>query len=161
MLKILGVSALFALNTPPVLAHDSKPHAEASAHHHEHAAALGRPGDANKVSRTVDVEMNDKMRFNPADIRVKRGETIRFTVKNTRQLKHEMVLGTRKELKEHAESMKKFPEMEHADPNHLSVEPGKTGEMIWQFTKSGTFDFACLQPGHFEAGMMGKVVVKP
>jgi len=56
--------------------------------------------------------------------------------------------------------MLKFPEMEHADPNQLSVDPGKTGEMIWQFTKAGAFDFACLQPGHFEAGMRGKVAVK-
>ena len=71
-----------------------------------------------------------------------------------------MVLGTAKELREHAELMKKFPEMEHEDPNQLSVEPGKKGELVWQFTRVGTFDFACLQPGHFDAGMRGKVAVK-
>jgi uncharacterized cupredoxin-like copper-binding protein len=70
-----------------------------------------------------------------------------------------MVLGTIKELKEHAELMRKFPEMEHADPNQVSVEPGMSGELIWQFSKAGTFDFACLVPGHFEAGMVGKVRV--
>ena len=75
---------------------------------------------------------------------MKRGETIRFIVKNTGKLKHEMVLGTIEELKAHAELMRKFPEMEHADPNQVSVEPGKTGELIWQFTNAGTFDFACL-----------------
>jgi uncharacterized cupredoxin-like copper-binding protein len=95
-----------------------------------------------------------------AIITVKRGETIKFVVKNTGKMKHEMVLGTLKELKEHAALMQKFPEMEHADPNQISVDPGKTGELIWQFTKAGTFDFACLQPGHFEAGMVGKVAVK-
>jgi len=50
--------------------------------------------------------------------------------------------------------------MEHTDPNRLSVDPGKTGTLVWQFTRAGTFDFACLQPGHFEAGMRGKIAVK-
>jgi uncharacterized cupredoxin-like copper-binding protein len=81
-------------------------------------------------------------------------------VKNSGKVKHEMVLGSIKELKEHAALMLKFPEMEHADPNQLGVEPGKTGEMIWQFTKAGKFEFACLQPGHFEAGMRGTIAVK-
>jgi len=125
----------------------------------DHAAALGKPGDPRKVTRNVNVEMNDAMRFRPDSIRVKRGETIRFIVRNTGKVKHEMVLGTIKELKEHAEMMRKFPEMEHADPNQVSVEPGMTGELIWQFTRAGTFDFACLVPGHFEAGMVGKVRV--
>ena len=104
--------------------------------------------------------MNDTMRYSPARIGVKRGETIRFVVKNSGQIKHEVVLGTVKELREHAALMRKFPEMEHADPNQLAVDPGKTGELLWQFTKPGTFDFACLQPGHYEAGMHGKIAVK-
>ena len=124
-----------------------------------HAAALGKPGDPGKVTRSIQVEMNDTMRFKPDSIRVKRGETIRFIVRNNGKLKHEMVLGTMKELKKHAETMRKFQGMEHADPNQISVEPGKTGELVWQFTKAGTFDFACLVPGHFEAGMVGKVRV--
>ena len=117
-------------------------------------------GNPRKISRTIDVEMSDTMRFSPADIKVKRGETIKFVLKNSGKLKHEMVLGSIKELKEHAALMQKFPEMEHADPNMVSVDPGNTGELVWQFTKAGTFDFACLQPGHFEAGMVGKVAVK-
>jgi uncharacterized cupredoxin-like copper-binding protein len=124
-----------------------------------HSAAIGNPGDPGKVTRSIQVEMNDTMRFKPANIKVKRSETIRFIVRNTGKLKHEMVLGTIEELKKHAESMRKFPEMEHADPNQVTVDPGKTGELVWQFTKAGTFDFACLVPGHFEAGMFGKVRV--
>ena len=112
------------------------------------------------MSRTVDIEMDDAMRFMPATINIKRGETIRFRVKNSGHVRHEIVLGTMKELKEHAALMQKFPEMEHADPNQASVEPGKTGELIWQFTRAGAFDFACLQPGHFEAGMRGRLIVK-
>ena len=124
-----------------------------------HASALGKPGDPNKVSRTVDITMSDAMRFNPASVSVKRNETIRFLLKNEGQLKHEMVLGTIKELKAHAALMLRFPGMEHVDPNQASVEAGQTGELVWQFTKAGTFDFACLQAGHYEAGMRGKVVV--
>ena len=103
--------------------------------------------------------MTDTMRFNPSSIRVKQGDTIRFVVKNSGQLKHEFVLGTEKELKEHYEVMKKFPEMEHADPNMVTVAPGKTGDVIWRFTKAGRVDFACLQPGHYDAGMKGAVSV--
>lgn len=130
-------------------------------HGDEHQdASYGKPGDPAKVSRTIQVDMADTMRYSPATIRVRKGETIRLVAKNSGQIKHEIVLGTIRELREHAALMKKFPEMEHADPNQVSVEPGKTGEMVWQFTRAGTFDFACLQPGHYEAGMRGKVAVK-
>jgi uncharacterized cupredoxin-like copper-binding protein len=121
---------------------------------------FGKPGDPAKVSRTIAVDMSDAMRFTPSNVRVKKGETVRFVVKNSGQLKHEMVLGTAKELREHAELMKKFPEMEHEDPNQLSLDPGKDGELVWQFTRPGTFEFACLQPGHFDAGMRGKIAVQ-
>ena len=122
--------------------------------------AIGKAGNPKKISRTVKIVASDNMRYAPDKINVKEGETIRFVVKNTGKLKHEMVLGTRKELIEHAALMQKFPEMEHADANMLSLLPGKTGEIVWQFTHSGTVDFACLQPGHMEAGMVGKVAVK-
>lgn len=141
-------------------AHGDSDHAKKSGAAHEgHAFAFGKPGDPKKVSRTVEITMTDAMRYSPAGIAVRRNETIRFVLKNGGELKHEMVLGTIEDLKEHAALMRKFPEMEHADPNQASVEPGKTGNLVWQFTKAGTFDFACLQPGHYEAGMKGQVVV--
>lgn len=121
--------------------------------------AIGKPGVASRVSRTVVVDMTDAMRFNSSNIMAKQGETIRFVVKNSGKVKHEMVLGTEKELREHYEVMKKNPEMEHADANMVTVAPGKTGEIIWQFTKAGKVDFACLQPGHYDAGMKGVVTV--
>jgi uncharacterized cupredoxin-like copper-binding protein len=127
---------------------------------HAHAEeAIGKAGDAAKVSRTITVEMSDTMRFAPSSITVKQGETVRLVVKNTGAIKHELVLGTEKELKEHNEVMKKNPEMEHADANMVTVAPGKSGEVIWQFTKAGKVIFACLQPGHFDAGMKGTVTV--
>jgi len=127
---------------------------------HAHAEdSIGKAGDASKVSRTVTVDMSDTMRFSPSSITVKQGETIRLVVKNSGAIKHELVLGTEKELKEHYEVMKKNPEMEHADENMVTVAPGKTGEIVWQFTKAGKIDFACLQPGHYDAGMKGAVNV--
>jgi uncharacterized cupredoxin-like copper-binding protein len=125
-----------------------------------HMHDIGKPGDPNKVSRTIAVTMSDQMRYTPDSVRVKRGETIRFVVKNAGEIKHEMVIGTEKDLKEHAIAMQKNPEMEHDDPNAVTVEPGKTGELVWQFTKPGNLKFACLVPGHFEAGMIGKVTVQ-
>lgn len=130
----------------------------AGGHGHDESA-IGQPGQAARVSRTVKVDMADTMRFTPAKFAVKRGETIRFVVKNSGQLKHEFVLGKAKDLKAHYEVMKKFPEMEHADANMLTVAPGQTGEMIWQFTKAGPVDFACLHPGHYDAGMKGSIMV--
>jgi uncharacterized cupredoxin-like copper-binding protein len=90
---------------------------------------------------------------------VKRGETVRFVVKNTGKVAHELVLGSMKELKAHAELMRKHPGMEHEEPNQAFVKPGETREIVWQFTRAGTVDFACTVPGHFEAGMTGRVVV--
>jgi uncharacterized cupredoxin-like copper-binding protein len=125
-----------------------------------HGPAVGVPGQSSDVGRTIKIGMTDAMRFNPSSIKVKRGETVRFIVTNSGKLKHEMVLGSISDLKRHAELMRKNPEMEHADENMVSVEPGKSGELTWKFTASGKVDFACLQPGHFEAGMKGKVAVK-
>jgi len=124
-----------------------------------HGTAVGVPGRPGDVTRTVEVEMIDAMRYRPDHIRVRRGETIRFIVRNTGRLRHEMVLDTLEELKEHAALMRKSPGMKHADPNAVSVPPGETGELIWRFTRAGTVPFACLEPGHFEAGMTGEIAV--
>lgn len=122
--------------------------------------AFGREGDPDKATRTIRVDMADSMRFTPADITVKSGETVKLVATNKGQVLHELVLGTPEELKEHADLMKKFPGMEHEEAHMTHVKPGKSGEIVWQFTKPGEFQFACLLPGHFEAGMVGKVTVK-
>lgn len=122
-------------------------------------SSVGEPGKASDVSRTITVNMADTMRFTPEMIDVRQGETIRFVVKNTGQIRHEMVLGTPKELKEHYDMMLKMPNMQHAEDNMVTVEPGKSAEMIWRFTRARVVDFACLQPGHYPAGMKGQVRV--
>lgn len=146
----------------PAFAHGdearSKPRADDPAKVED--TAFGREGDPKKVTRTIRLDMSDTMRFSVADMTVRRGETIRFIVHNKGKVLHEMVLGTPAALKEHAELMKKFPDMEHADPNMAHVRPGATGQIVWQFTQAGRFQFACLQPGHYEAGMVGSITVK-
>ena len=122
-------------------------------------SSIGKAGVAAKASRTVTVEMADSMRYTPSDIQVKRGETIRFLVKNSGKVRHELSLGTEKELLEHLEQMKKFPGMEHDEPSKITLDPGKQGDIVWQFTKAGAVNFACLMPRHFEGGMKGLVNV--
>jgi uncharacterized cupredoxin-like copper-binding protein len=155
---VLFAAALAAF-VPLVLAHGDARKANRPVSTEE--TAFGREGDPKKISRTVSVDMNDEMRFKPAELTVKRGETIRFRVKNSGKVTHEMVLGTMAELREHAELMRKHPGMEHDEPYMVHVAPGKTETMIWQFTKPGDFHYGCLVPGHFEAGMIGKLTVIP
>jgi uncharacterized cupredoxin-like copper-binding protein len=152
------VAAALLVVAAPSSAHET--HGKAAAAQPMVETAFGRTGDPKRVARTVRVGMADTMRFTPAAIEVKRGETIRFEVANSGKVMHEMVLGTLQDLREHAEMMQKHPGMEHDEPYMAHVAPGKTATMVWQFTKAGEFHFGCLVPGHFEAGMVGKITVR-
>ncbi|WP_342366251.1 cupredoxin family protein [Allopusillimonas ginsengisoli] len=99
------------------------------------------------------------MRFTPSDIEVNAGGTVRFLIKNTGKIPHELVIGTIADLKAHAAEMQKMPGMQHAEPNMITLAAGKVGGLVWHFNQAGTVDFACLIPGHMEAGMVGKVKV--
>lgn len=122
----------------------------------------GIAGSARAARRTIRITMGDDMRFSPAVVEVGHGETVRFEVRNAGRMLHEMVLGTREELASHAAMMRKFPKMEHESPWMLHVKPGRTGTLVWNFNRTGEFEFACLIPGHFEAGMVGRIrVVEP
>jgi len=121
---------------------------------------FGKPFDPRKAKREIAIDMSDTMRYSPAQVVVKRGESVRFLARNRGQQVHEMVLGTRKELEEHAEMMRKHPGMEHDEPYMIHVAPGRIGQIGWQFTKAGEFYYGCLVPGHFEAGMVGHIVVR-
>ena len=160
--RFMAILAAFLVMGGPVAAHEKAPHgkkAEKRAISTEEKA-FGREGDPKKASRTVKIDMADTMRYSPSAISVKTGETVSFEAKNSGKIMHEIVFGTMKELKEHAEMMKKHPGMEHDEPYMAHVAPGKTERIVWQFTKPGEFYYACLIPGHFEAGMIGKVIVK-
>ena len=137
---------------------------------------FGKAGDAKNVIRTIRVEMHDTMKFLAAgpgvvraggaatggtEIRLNQGDTVKFVVTNDGKVMHEMVIGTMQELKAHAELMRKHPGMEHDEAYMAHVSPGKKGEIVWQFTQPGEFYYAGLIPGHFEAGMIGRIVVLP
>jgi uncharacterized cupredoxin-like copper-binding protein len=119
----------------------------------------GIAGEAREARRTIEITMRDTMRFTPERLQVRQGETVRLVVRNPGKVLHELVLGTRKELEEHAALMARFPNMEHDEPFMAHVGPGKTEQLVWTFNRAGEFEFACLVPGHYQAGMVGKVVV--
>jgi uncharacterized cupredoxin-like copper-binding protein len=159
-IPIMGV-ALAILLAGPALAEGGeheRPHAHAGMSAEQ--KAFGVAGDSTKVSRTIAVDMTDQMRFVPAVIDVKLGETLRFRITNKGSGPHEMVIGTLPELREHAALMRSAPAMAHSDAHAASVQSGTTEEIVWTFNRPGEFSYACLVPGHLEAGMVGKVVVK-
>ena len=131
---------------------------------HGHATfSAGEPGNPKKPSRVVQITMREgdgKMMYIPEKIDVRKGEQIKFVIRNNGALDHEFILASTDENLKHAEQMKKNPEMEHDDPNAKRLAPKQAKEIVWKFTKSGTFEFGCLIPGHREAGMTGFVTVK-
>jgi uncharacterized cupredoxin-like copper-binding protein len=163
MVKAFALGLAAVLLAAAALGHGDKPHDKAAspAASAGHGAEVGEPGDPKQVVRTFQISMGDDMKFRPAVLTVRQGETIKFAVKNAGKLKHELVIGTQAELEAHAKEMEKNPDMEHDDPNAAHVDPGKTGTLIWKFTKRGEVPFACLIPGHMQGGMVGKVIVNP
>lgn len=159
----LGIAAA-ALVSVVALAGSASAGPGAPGHTHGHEAfSAGEPGDPKKPARVVQVTMTEgdgKMMFQPDRVEVKRGEQVRFVIRNSGLLDHEFILATTEDNLKHAEVMKKNPEMEHDDPNGKTVASGKNSEIVWRFTKSGQFEFGCLIPGHREAGMTGIVNVK-
>jgi len=119
----------------------------------------GTPGNARDAKRTVDISLLDTMRIQPAQLAVRQGETVRLRIRNTGAVAHEFVLGSKDEIIEHRDMMRRMPTSMHNDANAVSVAPGGTAELIWRFSKPGTFLYACLVPGHWEAGMQGTVTV--
>jgi uncharacterized cupredoxin-like copper-binding protein len=152
------LAAMALALVPPAFAHGDATHKAGSPVKKEQQA-WGVAGDARAVKRTIEVTMGDNMRFTPDAIEVRQGEVVKLVIRNGGQMLHEFVLGTQKELDEHAALMLKFPNMEHDEPYMAHVKPGATGEMIWNFNRPGQFQFACLVAGHYQAGMVGKVTV--
>ncbi|MEO8347040.1 MAG: cupredoxin family protein [Betaproteobacteria bacterium] len=122
--------------------------------------AFGQTGDPKKVTRTINVVMDDGFHYTPGKLSIKKGETVRIVARNKGKLLHEIVIGSPEELSAHAELMRKFPNMEHEAAYMAHVPPGKSEEIVWQFTKAGDFKFGCLVAGHFEAGMVGDISVR-
>lgn len=154
-------AALLALTLGAGAAHAAGGHGDHAGHAAPAASApIGKPGDPARVTRSIDVDMTDAMRFTPARIEVKAGETVRLNVRNSGRIRHELVLGTDADLKAHYDMMMKDPGMRHEEANAVSLEGGKSGQIVWRFDKAGTVSFGCLEPGHYTAGMKGAVSVQ-
>jgi len=155
--SLVAAAALLALASPLPASADP-------GHAHGSEYSAGQPGDVKKPARIVLVTMREtqdgKMIYEPSKLEVKRGEQVRFIITNAGEIPHEFVIASVEDNLKHAEMMKKFPEMEHDDPNSKTIQPKKKAEIVWRFSKAGTFEFACLIPGHREAGMIGNVAVK-
>ncbi|WOD10969.1 cupredoxin family protein [Halopseudomonas laoshanensis] len=156
MNKLTLVAALAALSTLSfsVLAHGEAEDSERSMMPPEQKA-WGIGAIEEQVDRELIIRMHDNMRFTPDHFEVAEGETLKLVIKNEGKMLHELVLGTAAELEEHAALMAKFPGMEHDEPYMAHVGAGQTQTLIWTFNRAGRFDFACLLPGHFQAGMVG------
>lgn len=160
MKKLVRLMAILALSTVSagVLAHGDANDSERSQLPPEQKA-WGIGAKADEVDRELVIRMNDNMRFTPDHFEVAEGETLKLVITNEGQMLHELVLGTAAELEKHAALMAKFPGMEHDEPYMAHVAPGQTQTLIWTFNRAGRFDFACLLPGHFQAGMVGGLQV--
>ncbi len=155
-------------------------HGHGDAGHHGATAPIGDPGKATEVSRTIKVVMKDTA-YLPTSIKVKKGETVRFAVRNAGELVHEFNIGTAAMHAEHQKEMMQMMEsgalqadrldhskmqhgsdggMSHDDPNSVLLEPQKSGEVIWKFTADAELEFSCNVPGHREAGMVGAIQIQ-
>lgn len=157
--SLAGLIGLFLL-VAPVLATASP----GEPGHSHHSFAAGEPGDPTKPARLVPVtmrEMDDgKMAFFPAEVDVRTGEQVKFVIKNSGKTDHEFMLDSIERNAKHKIAMEKNPDMEHDDPNGKTLASEKSSEILWKFSKPGTYEYACLIPGHYELGMHGNVVVK-
>lgn len=158
-LKMLFTLVTAVAMTGLAHAHGEKPHAPRTGPVVKEQTAWGIAAEAKDATRTLEVVMTDDMRFTPGKVSFKEGETVRIVVKNAGKMMHELVIGDPESLAEHAEMMVKFPNMEHDEPYMAHVPPGESAEIVWTFNRSGEFEFACLLPGHYEAGMKAAVAV--
>jgi uncharacterized cupredoxin-like copper-binding protein len=144
----------------PAVAHDAHDMHET---HAQKTFAAGETGKAGVASRTVEIALSDDnsvMALSPDRLEVKQGDQIRFVLKNVGSVDHEFLIDTVDNNAHHKMAMQENPEMRHDEPNGARIAPGATKELVWRFTKPGSFEFACLIPGHYEAGMKGIVVVR-
>ena len=158
-IKLIAASALL-VSASASFGHENSAHVPRSPVAKEQKA-WGIAGDAKAVARTITLRMTDDMRFTPSHIAVREGETLRLRAENKGQVLHEIVIGTKADLDQHAAMMAKHPGMEHDEPHMAHVKAGQTGDIVWTFNRPGNFDFACLIAGHYQAGMTGTITVLP
>src|SRR5262249_16229695 len=162
-IRLVAAVSVFLTSIGAVLATHIAMPGPASAHEDHGHFSAGEPGDPKKPPRVVEIKMfegSGKMGYEPARIEGRRGGQVRFVLQNDGEEDHEFILAAVPQNPQPPAVKKKNPEMEHDDPNATRLLPHGHGEIVWKFTKRGTFEFACLIPGHYEKGMFGRITVK-
>lgn len=143
-------------------AHDEESNSEEEGHSEEFH--FGEPAEAADADRTIDIEVGNDLAFDPGELTVSAGETITFRIANTGDLAHDFTLGDEETQDAHEAEMMasgdEGDEMEHSDPNAVSVHAGETVELTWHFTEPGTVLYGCHVEGHYAAGMKGTITVE-
>tara|TARA_B100000029_G_C17544006_1_gene947779 strand:- start:985 stop:1482 length:498 start_codon:yes stop_codon:yes gene_type:complete len=140
---------------------------------------IGEKGKTSEIDRIIEIKMYDNY-FVPDVISVKKGETIKFVIKNLGTLVHEFNIATKKMHLNHQPEMMKMIEneillgdridyekmkevakidhsMAHSHSNSILLEPNKSGQIIWKFNTEIVLEAACNIPGHYESGMVAKI----
>lgn len=163
---VLGLATAFSLvmGTAGAAGSHGDGHGQDSGSHSGGSYAYGSPADPSEADRTVSVDAKDQMRFSPGSLEVKAGETVRFVIENVGSVQHSFTLATPEGQAAHEEEMQGMPRDRLADhmkqePNGIVVQPGETKTLTWKFTRGGPVEFACHIPGHYTAGMKGRITV--
>jgi magnesium-transporting ATPase (P-type) len=114
--------------------------------------------NTSPVSRTIQVETTDTLRFVPDHMDVRASETIAFEIRNAGNLPHEFFIGTPEEQLEHEREMASGAPM-HAEPGQIDVPAGRTVRLVYTFDQTGALEYGCHVPGHYPAGMRGTITV--
>ena len=72
---------------------------------------IGEKGNIKDVTKVINVQMFDNY-YEPNEIIVKKGETVKFIVKNMGELVHELNIATKEMHKKHQPEMAKMVELE-------------------------------------------------
>lgn len=138
-------------------------HENDSTHHQVGEAAPAPTGEtlSNASMRTLVIDMDDRLRFSPAQWEATEGEALRLVFINSGKVRHELVIGQERELADHAKAMRDAPAGHNHNEKAVLIEPGQAAVLHWSFKTPGTWGMACFEPGHFEAGMVGKIIVAP
>ena len=128
------------------------------------AAPEPEPAPAEEADRTIRISAHDQMRFDPEGVRVQAGQTVRFVVKNVVRVQHSFTLGTPQSQERHEAEMQgmapdRMASHMEENPMGIVVQPGETDTLTWRFEDGGAVEFACHIPGHFVAGMTGRIRV--
>lgn len=139
-------------------------------------AAAPKAGAAKKsgAARTVELAGTDTLKFQPATLRAKPGETIRVVLKVTGMMPkaamaHNFVLLTLKadanafaQAASRARTTEYIPAANKADILAYTglAGAGETVEVTFTAPKDpGTYTFICSFPAHFQGGMKGQLIV--